>query len=587
MEPVVQAWLTRQCELIAGVSRGVVVLSTQDGGGEVVACWPPETAAPDLATLAQVAGARRAIVGREPDPAAAPEEASTKHVQVAVPVCWLPGRAAGVAVEVTDDSAGGPEEIAAQLRCAAAGLEVAAAPRPESLSLALIVELVDVALGHDHNTDTAVATELATRLGCERVSIGFLHRGQCRVAAVSHSAQFREQTQLVRSLAGAMDEACDQDARVVYPLTGGTGDAALRITRAHQQLVENHGSGAACSVPMARADRIVGAITFEWPRGRTLAPAAVDVCESVARSLGPALEIKRSADARLLDRGRDQLRELAVRVFGPGHPTAKTIAVASLLALAWMALAHGTYRVSARATLEGRIQRAVVAGFDGYISQANARAGDLVTAGQILGRLDQRDLQLEKRKWTGRKAQIRKEYREAFAGHDRSQVSILSAKIAQADAELDLLDEQLERTLLVAPFAGVVVKGDLSQSLGSPVEKGEVLFQVAPLDGYRIMLQVDERDIADVSVGNRGKLALSAMPGRPLPFTVERVTPVATGSDGHNYFRVEARLDRRLDALRPGMEGIAKIAIEPRRLLWIWTHGLTDWLRLWAWSWWP
>ena len=65
------------------------------------------------------------------------------------------------------------------------------------------------------------------------------------------------------------------------------------------------------------------------------------------------------------------------------------------------------------------------------------------------------------------------------------------------------------------------------------------------------------------------------------------LTPVATGAQGRNYFRVEARLDRRLQALRPGMEGIAKITIESRPLLWIWTHDLIDWLRLWAWSWWP
>ncbi len=584
MEPVVQAWLARQCELISGVSRGVVVIASGDDTVELAACWPAGTTAPDLAALAQMAGARRAVIGREPDPANASAEAPSKHVQVAAPVCWVAGRAGGVAVEVADEAAGGPEEIGAQLRCAAAGLEVAAAPRPESVSQALIVELVGLALEHDRNTATAVATELATRLGCERVSIGFLHRGQSRVAAVSHSAQFREQTQLVRSLAAAMDEACDQDAHIVYP---PAGDAPLRITRAHQQLVENHGSGVACSVPLVHADRVAGAMTFEWPRGGAVAPAAIGLCEAVAVSLGPVLELKHAAEARLLDRGREWLRGLAVRVFGPGHHTAKPAAAAAGIALAWMALAHGTYRVSARATLEGRIQRAVVAGFDGYIAQANARAGDLVAAGQILGRLDERDLQLEKRKWTGRKAQLRKEYREAFAIHDRTQVSILSAKMAQADAQLDLLEEQLDRTMLVAPFQGVIVRGDLSQSLGSPVEKGEVMFQIAPLDGYRIMLRVDERDIADVSVGDRGRLALSAMPGRKLPLTVERVTPVATASGGRNYFRVEARLDRRLRALRPGMEGIAKITIESRPLLWIWTHDLVDWLRLWVWSWWP
>ena len=84
-----------------------------------------------------------------------------------------------------------------------------------------------------------------------------------------------------------------------------------------------------------------------------------------------------------------------------------------------------------------------------------------------------------------------------------------------------------------------------------------------------------------------GRLTLSAMPGRPLPFTVERVTPVATAEDGGNYFRVEAQLDHPPDSLRPGMEGIAKIDIGARRIGWIWTHDLVDWIRLKLWSWWP
>ena len=40
--------------------------------------------------------------------------------------------------------------------------------------------------------------------------------------------------------------------------------------------------------------------------------------------------------------------------------------------------------------------------------------------------------------------------------------------------------------------------------------------------------------------------------------------------------------------LQEGRQGIAKIAVDRRRpLLWVWTHRITDWLRLWMWSWLP
>ena len=54
--------------------------------------------------------------------------------------------------------------------------------------------------------------------------------------------------------------------------------------------------------------------------------------------------------------------------------------------------------------------------------------------------------------------------------------------------------------------------------------------------------------------------------------------------EGRNYFRVEAVLEEPSEALRPGMAGIAKIDAGRRRLLWIWTHEMLDWLRLSTWS---
>jgi multidrug efflux pump subunit AcrA (membrane-fusion protein) len=202
----------------------------------------------------------------------------------------------------------------------------------------------------------------------------------------------------------------------------------------------------------------------------------------------------------------------------------------------------------------------------------------------VLARLDDRDLRLERRKRESQIVQLEKEYREALADRDRTQVSILRAQIEQAAAHLGLVEEQLGRTHVVAPFDGIILEGDLDRSLGSPVELGRVLFEIAPLDGYRIIIEVDGRDIVDVEVGQPGRLALASLPGRPLPLMIDRITPISTSADGRTYFRVEAVLEEPFAALRPGMEGIAKVDVGRRRLLWVWTHELLDWLRLWTWS---
>jgi hypothetical protein len=68
---------------------------------------------------------------------------------------------------------------------------------------------------------------------------------------------------------------------------------------------------------------------------------------------------------------------------------------------------------------------------------------------------------------------------------------------------------------------------------------------------------------------------------------VENVTPVSEAREGRNYFRVEARLEQTPAQLRPGMEGVGKIDIGRRHLIWAWGNRAIDGLRLFIWSWWP
>ena len=134
---------------------------------------------------------------------------------------------------------------------------------------------------------------------------------------------------------------------------------------------------------------------------------------------------------------------------------------------------------------------------------------------------------------------------------------------------------------------GLVVSGDLSQLIGASVQRGLELFQVAPLDAYRVILEVDVTEIAAVAVGQTGGLLMSSLPNEPLAYTVERITPIAEVEEGRNFFRVEARLHEISPRLRPGMEGIAKTYVDDRLLIWIWTYKLVNWARLKLWSWLP
>jgi len=160
----------------------------------------------------------------------------------------------------------------------------------------------------------------------------------------------------------------------------------------------------------------------------------------------------------------------------------------------------------------------------------------------------------------------------------------LSAQVQQSEAQLALVTDRLDHVQVRAPFDGVVISGDLSQLIGSPVETGKQLFEVAPLQAYRVILQVDEGEMRHMKLGQPGKLMISGIVGDPVPFHVSKVTPMATAKDGRNFFRVEASLDQVHENLRPGMEGVGKVEVGGQGLWWVLTHTFTDWLRIQLWT---
>jgi RND family efflux transporter MFP subunit len=260
----------------------------------------------------------------------------------------------------------------------------------------------------------------------------------------------------------------------------------------------------------------------------------------------------------------------------------------ALVILLLFGILPGEFRVTAPAILEGTVQRALVAPFDSYIMAEHARAGSAVNKGDVLAELDARDLKLERQKWHSQHQEYRKQYDKALAALEHAEARIAKTQEAQAAAQLGLLDEQLARTRLLAPFDGVIIAGDLSQALGTPVERGQVLFEVAPLDDYRVILNVDEQDITFLTVGQTGEMTLSALPGRPFPLKVEKIASIYL-NEGSSAFRVEARISdtESKDALRPGLQGIGKVVIGDRSRLWIWSRRLVAWLRLQLWKWLP
>ncbi len=132
----------------------------------------------------------------------------------------------------------------------------------------------------------------------------------------------------------------------------------------------------------------------------------------------------------------------------------------------------GTYRVTAPANIEGRVQRAVVAPFDGYIAAAHARAGEIVAAGDVIAELDIEELLLQRQRHTAEKNEYDRQYRKALATRDQTPAHIFKSQMKQIQAQLNLVEKKIDRAGLRSTLDGVIIAGDLSRSLGAPVATG-------------------------------------------------------------------------------------------------------------------
>ena len=430
------------------------------------------------------------------------------------------------------------------------------------------------ALSHGDFKAAAVSavSDLALLLQCERVSLGLCLHGRVRVQAISGLSDLRAEQAAVQALAQAMEEAVEQRSAVVFP------GASSAITLRHASLAQLSGSASICSMPVGEGRRTAAVLLFERPA--PFDAAAQQTAQDAATFLGPVLVLAQRAEAPLHQRVQSRISTRSqLKPWQAG-----VIAAAVLCAV--LAVWPTTHRVVAPARAEGAVQRVIAAPADGFVRTVSKRPGEDVRADEVLVQLEDQDLALEREKWQSEIGQLDKQLREAMSKDDAAQIVVAGSKLDQARGQLALAQMQLARSALKAPFDGVLISGDLGQSIGMPVKRGQELMTVATDRSFRIVAEVDEQDIGALAVGQTA-LVLFATLTEPVPFTVSRISPVASAVEGRNVFEVEGR---RGDAsgtdnsgLRPGLRGVAKIDIAASHLGVVWWQRASRWLRALVW----
>jgi hypothetical protein len=500
--------------------------------------------------------------------------AQASHRATAFPLVAL-GQAEGACVVLSPTSENGNALAERSMLVAAEGFEGflwsqrAMAEAERTARLRETLEMLDAAQrGSSAQTMASLfCDELRRRFGCSRVTVGLVNGQDIRAVAISGADTIDRRNPAVESLEAAMDECADQDIEVLFPQSDDLAPAERRVVRAHGELSRSFGPSSILSLPLRVDGDIVGVALLERDGDDPFPHGSMGLLRLVAEFIGPAVWTRRLADRGVLAVTRDRLLDLGAAIVGPRHTLLKIIALIAFLVFVALAVTPIPGVVSAEAEAKAQGQRAITPPYQGYLSWVGVKPGDVVTAGQVIAKMDTTEREAQLAQLDAQFAAQRTQ-REAELSRGRmDQAEVLSQRLAEIEAQRSLLRYEIERASMRAPIDGRVSGSDLEPWLDAAIAPDTPIMRIV---GERsvVVMRVPERDIAAaqrrLSEGGDQDIdatfAPRARPDERIPLRLTRVNPKAEPVSGGNVYLVEAELAGPPPSwLKPGMTGRARV----------------------------
>jgi len=104
-----------------------------------------------------------------------------------------------------------------------------------------------------------------------------------------------------------------------------------------------------------------------------------------------------------------------------------------------------------------------------------------------------------------------------------SDVALAQAALAQAQANLDLAQARLGYTRILAPYRGTLIARSVER--GDVVQPGKTLMVLAPVGETQAVVQIDERNLGLIRLGQQAKVSADAYPKQVFEAEVVYINP--------------------------------------------------------------
>lgn len=276
------------------------------------------------------------------------------------------------------------------------------------------------------------------------------------------------------------------------------------------------------------------------------------------------------------------------------------VIIAALCAGGWYAYAHRTafVRTSVEEIPEKLITRAEKRDIDstvevsgdvmpalqldvksevgGRIKALHVEPGDAVKEGDVLVEIDDRDLLSEKEsaltEIEGAKLSMQRSKNNFDRGAELSESKLISQEVfdnlnseyaiaqnglTKAERKLQLVEDRLRKTKVLAPMDGTVltvpvIEGQVIIAAAS-VNNGTTLMTIADLSKLLVDMQINQVDYRALTPNQIVKLRAESLKDIEMEARISFISPVAAPKNSVKGFQVKALIEKPSERLRPGM----------------------------------
>lgn len=419
-----------------------------------------------------------------------------------------------------------------------------------------------------------ICTELRQYLDCHDVLIGVKAPDEHVITFTARALDESLEDKPRLHLEAAMFEALMQGEAVMFP---PAAEGPRHALLAHRQFQAATSAGRLISTPLRTEEGTChGALVIVEREARLPCQRVVRFLTAAEPRIAAGLSLLQRAERKGIERTVARLRSFSGNKLG-------RVVLGAVLAATLLMCVPLPYKVKARCELRPLRHRYVAAPFDGPLDECFVEPGDLVQAGQVLARLDGREIRLSLAEVASNRNRAAKERDMHRANREYGAAEMARLQMEAFEARRELLEFRGQNLEIRSPSDGVVVSGDWSKSEGVPLKTGETMFEIAPLDRMIVEVAIPEEDITHVAQNQRVSVRLDAYAGETWSGRLLRVHPASEVLDGEHIFIGEVELANEDLRLRPGMRGRVRIATPVKPLGWNLFHKpwnrLVEWLR--------